>query len=150
MSDIDPSARNLHKRTPFHCSMDNHYPDSKFLYHALSSAVKSTMNTCDLRYDAVSRTVHSNMDHGGTAVLTLFERAPLELIHATFGSLLRRRQRRQTTEEVLICSSINMDGDSAIDLAARCSTALRSRKIRGNFGIPRKNRGLALDLVYAR
>ena len=55
-------------------------------------------------------------DHGTTAILQLFQSAPLEIMQAILESLPKRRQKRG---EVLICSSIDKDGDTGSHLALR-------------------------------
>jgi hypothetical protein len=55
-------------------------------------------------------------DHGSTAILSLFEYAPLEVLQAVLESLPKRRQQHG---EFLICVSVDLDGDSGPKLAAR-------------------------------
>lgn len=55
-------------------------------------------------------------DHGSTAILSLFEYAPLEFLQAVLESLPKRRQQH---EEMLLCVSIDLDNDNGPSLAAR-------------------------------
>ena len=55
-------------------------------------------------------------DHGSTAILLLFEKAPLDVLQAVFES---QPKRRQQYGEILICVSVDLDGDNGPSLAAR-------------------------------
>ena len=54
--------------------------------------------------------------HGSTVILSLVEHVPLEVFRAIFESLPKRSQQNG---EILICSSVDLDGDTALELAAR-------------------------------
>ena len=55
-------------------------------------------------------------EHGSTVILSLVEHVPVEVFQAIFESL---PERSQQNGEILICSSIDLDGDTALELAAR-------------------------------
>lgn len=52
-------------------------------------------------------------DHGSTAILLLFESAPVDVLEAVYNALPERRKQPERGE-VLTCSSVDIDGDSAL------------------------------------
>jgi tetratricopeptide (TPR) repeat protein len=68
---------------------------------------------------------HCN-DHGSTAILLLFEYAPEDVLEAVYNALPERRKQGET----LICSSVDLDGDSAPDIAARRTPRIRNIAVR--------------------
>jgi len=65
--------------------------------------------------------------HGSTAILLLFEYTSLDVVEVVYNSLSERRKQRG---ETLICSSVDLDGDSAPDLAARRGPLFRNIAVR--------------------
>ena len=55
-------------------------------------------------------------EHGTTLILTLFENAPFEVLQALYESLPRRRQEKG---EIIVCSSMDLDGDTGYELGKR-------------------------------
>ena len=54
--------------------------------------------------------------HGSAVILSLVEQVPIEVFRAIFESLPKRSQQNG---ETLICSSVGLNGDTALELAAR-------------------------------
>lgn len=65
--------------------------------------------------------------HGSTVTMLLFEYTPLDVVEAVYNSLPERRNQRGETP---LCSSVDLDGDSASDLAARRGPLFRNIAVR--------------------
>ncbi len=68
-------------------------------------------------------------DYSSTAILLLFESAPVDVLETVYNALPKRRKQSER-DKVLICSSIDLDGDSALDLAARRDSRFRDIAVR--------------------